>query len=36
MAISANSSKSRMNCRKSRMNWIILRLNFFVHCCFMQ
>lgn len=29
MAISANSSKSRLNCRKSRLNWIILRLNFF-------
>ena len=28
MAISANSSKSRLNCRKSRLNWIILRLNF--------
>lgn len=30
MAISVNSSKSRMNCRKSRMNRIILRLNFFL------
>lgn len=29
MAISANSSKSRLNCRKLRLNWIILRLNFF-------
>ena len=29
MAISANSSKLRLNCRKSRLNWIILRLNFF-------
>lgn len=34
MAISANSSKLRLNCRKLRLNRIILRLNFFLCIAF--